>query len=96
MFTNVAMRASLAASYFEHIIPSYLNMGEDWSETVEGADLCSTGLLQSPIDLNNVGNTDATNMELNGYGYLDYPATREDFTLPTYMTHYSNGEFILI
>ncbi len=39
---------------------------------IEGAELCSSGNEQSPIDLNLTEIMVSDKMELNGYGYTDF------------------------
>ena len=48
---------------------NYKSNGDDWGETYA---LCSNGKEQSPIDLNE-GATENDKMEINGYGYMNYP-----------------------
>lgn len=57
--------------------------------------MCSTGLEQSPIDLSTVDFQLSDKMELNGYGYEDFRATRSGVAEITYETEVTNGEFIL-
>ena len=73
----------------------YSNRGEDWAETVKGAELCKIGREQSPIalDYKNVSYSDK--MELNGYGYTDFKASKTDIQLPLFKVQLDEGEFIL-
>lgn len=65
----------------------YVKNGMDWE------DLCAKGLEQSPIDLltEDVGISDM--MELNGYGYEDFEASKKNFILPEFETEFESGEF---
>ena len=69
---SVAAAALLAtsAAFTDEI--SYKKMGDDWADTVPGADLCKSGLEQSPINLDLTTIMVSDMMEINGYGYSDF------------------------
>ena len=56
--------------------PSYKQKGRDWAETVDDAELCGKGREQSPIDLTLEQIEVSDKMEINGYGYVDFTATK--------------------
>ena len=62
---------------------------------MKGADLCSTGKEQSPIDLSTREFNLSDKMELNGYGYLDFAAKRNQIEAKDLQVKVNDGEFIL-
>ena len=72
--------------------PNYKENGADWG-TYE--PFCDIGKEQSPIDLN-AGAVDNDKMEINGYGYMNYPDGKfielKDDTL---QMDFTDGEFQL-
>ena len=71
---------------------NYKTNGDDWGEINA---LCANGKEQSPIDLNE-GATENDKMEINGYGYMNYPdgkfITHKGDTL---QMDFTDGEFQL-
>ena len=69
---------------------TYKSNGDDWGEI---ESLCANGKEQSPIDLNE-GAEENSKMEINGYGYMNYPdgkfITHKGNTL---QMDFTDGEF---
>ena len=87
------MVASLVQAYQE-VMPDYSVGGDNWSDTIEGAELCSEGKEQSPIDLSLIEIEVSDKMELNGYGYTDFTVVKDAIGMPTHRVNVNDGEFI--
>ena len=70
----------------------YKELGADWPSI---APFCGVGKEQSPIDLND-GAEPNEKMEINGYGYMNYP-TGKFITLTDHnlLMNFTDGEFQL-
>ena len=62
----------------------YSDSGKNWGAVVPGAELCGTGLEQSPININLSESTNNKRLEQNGYGYSDYILSKDMIKMPNF------------
>jgi carbonic anhydrase len=93
-YTNSAFMAALfaAQTFAASGVFDYKQNGADWGNN---NPLCKFGVEQSPIDLTQSGAETAEDMQLNGYGYKDYPTQTVFRTDHTIVANVGEGEFQL-
>ena len=62
----------------------YSEAGLNWGSTSLGAELCDTGLEQSPIHLKSADAILSKKMQQNGYGYLNYIIAKNQIKMPNF------------